>query len=104
MRPVGSSWTRSHAGVAPFFGVRESHADPSMEPALQESGPPPSPAFASATLSRRSAMLPTAAVWLSFPGATARVATGGWLLVSLSTLQVVTMSSSRVHAATPIAR
>ena len=49
-------------------------------------------------------MLPTAAVWLSFPGATARVATGGWLLVSLSTLQVVTMSSSRVHAATPIAR
>ena len=102
MRPVGSSWTRSHAGVAPFFGVRESHADPSMEPALQDSAP--SPTFASATLSRRSAVLPTAAVWLSFPGATASVATGGWLLVSLSTLQVLTMSSSRVHAATPIAR
>src|SRR3989454_5183815 len=85
--PRGSNASRSCAGAVPPVGpTNASHGSPLASRALQERVP--GPAFITARLSPFTAVLPTAAESRTWPGARERVATGGGVLVSLSTWQV----------------
>src|SRR5437879_4270866 len=89
--PVGSPWglnaSRSFAGAVPLVGpTNASHASPVANRALQESVP--GPVLSTARLSWPSPVLPAAAESRTAPGSTESVATGGGVLVSLSTWQV----------------
>src|SRR5207247_111546 len=72
--------------VPPVGPTNASHGSPIASRALQDRVP--GPVFTTATLSWFTPRLPTAAESLTWSGARARVATGGGVLVSLSTWQV----------------
>src|SRR3989449_6576440 len=85
--PAGLNASRSFAGAVPFVApTNASHDPPSASRALQESVP--GPVLTTARLSPSTPVLPTAAESRSPLGVTASVATGGGVLVSLSTWQV----------------
>src|SRR2546422_1258076 len=91
--PAGLNASRSFAGAVPLAGpTNVSHDSPIASRALQESVP--GPVLTTARLSLSTPVLPTAAESRSPLGVTASVATGGGVLVSLSTWQVVRRAES----------
>src|SRR6266550_4087203 len=85
--PTGLKASRSVAGAVPLVGLTNpSHGSPIASRALQDRVP--GPVFTTARLSWFTRRLPTAAESLTWSGARERVATGGGVLVSLSTWQV----------------
>jgi len=85
--PAGLNASRSFAGAVPFVApTNASHDPPSASRALQESVP--GPALTTARLSPSTPTLPTGAESRTSAGATESLATGGGVLVSLSTWQV----------------
>src|SRR6266850_2166180 len=85
--PAGLNASRSFAGAVPLVApTNPSHDSPIASRALHESVP--GPVLTTARLSPFIAELPTAAEPRTSAGARASVATGGGVLVSLSTWQV----------------
>src|SRR5205823_4613091 len=91
--PAGFRCTCTRAGVVPVFGVTSSHPPPTFTLALHASAP--APLLVSAMLSTCMAVLPTAALSSTRPGATDNAASGGGSLVSLSILQVASRTVSK---------
>ena len=86
--PAGLKASRSLAVAVPLFGpTNASHASPIASRAVHDSVP--GPWLVTARLSPPIAVLPTAAESSTLLGASASVARGGGVLVSLSTWQVV---------------
>src|SRR5437879_5986993 len=91
--PAGFRCTCKRAGVVPVFGVTSSQPPPAFTLALHASAP--APLLVSAMLSTCMAVLPTAALSSTRPGATDNAASGGGSLVSLSILQVASRTVSK---------
>src|SRR6266513_3728054 len=94
--PAGFRCTRTRAGVVPVLGVTSSHPPPDFTLALHDSAP--APLLDSAMLSTSIAVLPTAALSRTRPGATDSAGVGGGWFVSLAILQVASRTAS-AHAA-----
>src|SRR5437867_4451593 len=97
--PTGLNASRSVAGAVPLVALTNpSHGSPIASRALQVSVP--GPVLITARLSPVTRMLPTAAESRSPLGVTVSVATGGGVLVSLSTWQVARSIRSGAQAIT----
>src|SRR2546425_12187622 len=97
--PEGLNESRSFAGAVPLVApTNPSHDPPMASRALHDIVP--GPALTTATLSPSIAVLPTAAESRTSAGARERVATGGGVLVSLSTWQVASSIRRGARATT----
>src|SRR6266516_4053730 len=97
--PTGLNASRSVAGAVPLVGLTNpSHGSPMASRALHDSVP--GPVLSTVRLSRSTRVLPNAAESPTWSGVRESVATGGGVLVSLSTWQVASSIRRGARATT----